>query len=69
MPDTIEGKGSGPLSSDERRAIRQLLLDESRARWLWKSVRVWAAWVAAIIVFLVTIQDWLIAAFKRLIGH
>lgn len=64
-----EELGSGPLTSEERKALRQLLLDESRARWLWKSIRIWAAWIGAALVFIVTIQDWLIAFFKRMLGH
>ncbi len=57
------------LTAEERKAIRQLLLEESHARWLWSSIRIWATWIAAIVVFLITIQDWVIAGFRRLFGH
>jgi hypothetical protein len=36
-----------PLSAAEINAVRELLDNDKRARWLWASLRVWAIWVAS----------------------
>ncbi len=69
MKDWDEDPNTGPLTADERKALRQLLLDESRARWLWSSIRIWAGWIGAVLVFLIAAQDYIIAFFRRLFGH
>lgn len=35
-----------PLTPDENRRMRRLLRDEDRARWFWRTVRIWLGWIA-----------------------
>ena len=36
---------SEPLSENELKAIRRIILADGRAKWLWASLRIWASWV------------------------
>jgi hypothetical protein len=49
--DDINSKG--PLTQDELHAIRRIIRDEARARWLRGQLRVWVAWAIGAPVALV----------------
>ncbi len=44
-PDSEE-----PLTAAELMKLRQMILSEQRAVWLWATVKVWATWIAAVAV-------------------
>lgn len=46
-----------PLTSAERRAVRLLIQREDRIQWFWGTVRVWAGWLSAVAVALMTIIE------------
>lgn len=52
---TIEGS-EPPLTDEERRALRDLIVRDARAKWLMSTLRVWATWIAA--VFLAISVGW-----------
>jgi len=53
-----------PLRPDELARVRQMLMAEQRTIWLWATVRVWATWVAAVVLGATVGWD----ALKRIVG-
>lgn len=39
---------SGPLTDLERRALRRIIRDDDRMRWLWPFLREWGGWMIAV---------------------
>lgn len=54
QPD-VEEAAVSPLTKDEIRALRLLLRDTARAKWFWSVVRVFGAWAAGVLAFIVTV--------------
>ena len=46
----LAGLESRTLTPDELDAVRQLIMADKRAVWLWSAIKVWATWIAAVIV-------------------
>lgn len=44
-PDSVP-----PLTDAELRKLRELLKADERAVWLWGAIKVWATWIAAVVV-------------------
>lgn len=51
-----------PLSRAEITELRHLLEREQRMGWLWSTIRIWAAWIGAVVVGLTVGLD----ALKRI---
>lgn len=45
------------LTPDERRRLRKMLEDDSRARWLYTSIRVWLGYIAGAIIAAAAVQQ------------
>lgn len=39
-----------PLHPDEIARLREMLKSEDRAVWFWSTVKVWATWIAAVVL-------------------
>ena len=37
-----------PLTPDELRALRKIILADDRARWFWSTLRIWVLWGGAV---------------------
>lgn len=46
-----------PFTAAERKAIRKLLEQDARAKWLWSTLRTWVGWGAATIAALYSIRE------------
>ena len=46
VQDDVSGADLTPI---ERKAIRRLLRQDDRARWLWSTARVWSMWITAVV--------------------
>lgn len=57
-----------PFSRSERAALRKIIEDDRRARWLRATIRLWLAGIAGVIAFLISIKDYIRGAFKGVIG-
>lgn len=47
MPDDAEPP---PLRPDELIRVREMFKSEDRAVWFWGTVKVWATWIAAVVL-------------------
>lgn len=57
-----------PLTDDELIHVRQIMEADTRARWLWASIRTVAVWVAAVIAGTSLLLDSMASGLKHLIG-
>lgn len=48
--DYEEEFSDAPLLPDENRRMRRLLRDEERARWFWRTLRIWSGYITAAII-------------------
>lgn len=39
-----------PLSPNENQRMRRMLRDEERARWLWRTLRIWTGYITVAII-------------------
>ena len=46
----LEGLESRSLTPKELEAVRELILADRRTVWLWSTIKVWATWIAAVMV-------------------
>ena len=53
-----------PLSAREINRLRQIIEADDRTKWLARTIRVWAAWIAAGIIGVFAVSERLKAAFK-----
>lgn len=59
---------AAPLTEAELRAVREMLLEEERMRWLWRTTRKTAAWLAAVIGGLILVWEQLVKALRAMLG-
>jgi hypothetical protein len=64
---SIDRMEKGQLSADDLAAVRVLLEQDRRTRWLWTTARTWALWVTAVVAGLTIGLDALKTVLKRLI--
>jgi hypothetical protein len=55
----------GPLTELEQQAVRSMLRDYNRSRWLARLMLKWAAYISATVAFLATFKSHLGALFQR----
>ena len=58
-----------PLSDDELKKIRAIIESDSRAKWLWASIRTWATWVAAVVLGITVGWDSLVKLVRAASGR
>jgi hypothetical protein len=62
--DPIPLESDMPLTPDEIRHMRRLMLDDDRATWLRKQVKVWLPWLLTIVAGLWAFIDWVMKHVK-----
>jgi hypothetical protein len=67
LGNNIDRMEKGQLSADDIAALRVLLEQDRRTRWLWTTARTWALWVTAVVAGLTIGLDALKTVLKRLI--
>ena len=65
---TLDAMESRQLSEDDIAAIRVLLEQDRRTRWLWTTARTWALWIAAVAAGVTIGVDALKIVLKRLLA-
>jgi hypothetical protein len=53
-----------PFTPAERKAIRKMLVQEERAKWLWSTLRIWAGYLVGAISVLYAAKDHIKNALK-----
>lgn len=53
-----EKETNGDLNEDERKAIRKMLERDERVAWFWSTMRLWGAWIAGTVAFVVLTQEY-----------
>ena len=56
-----------PLSDEEIIRVRQILMSDERSRWLMATIRIWAAWIAGVLLAVTVGYDFLKKALTALI--
>lgn len=57
-----------PLSDEELKAMREMIKQDERARWVWSSIRLWSMWLAATVGGLTLTYDTIIRAIRSAVG-
>ena len=68
LAEKIEALEDRELQELEIKALRELLEQDRRTRWVWATARTWALWVAAVGAGLTVGYDALKTVAKRLIA-
>lgn len=63
-PSDFESDEDRPFTPAERKAIRDLLIQEERAKWLWSTLRIWGSYLVAAISILYAVKDHIKNALK-----
>lgn len=63
-PYEVDILPKGPLTEDETQALRRMMQEYGRSRWLFRQVRWWTAWIAGTGVAIFSLKDQLAAMFK-----
>lgn len=67
LANSVAAAEKTQFSADDIAAIKLLLEQDRRTRWLWTTARTWALWVTAVVAGFTVGLDALKAALKRLI--
>ena len=65
ISDEEDNLPSGPLSTEERKKLRKLIMREERLEWFWGSFRVWLSWVSGAVITGYGVYE----AFKGFLKH
>jgi len=71
MPADVGENGDlpeGPLSDRELKSLRRIIRDDDRARWFWRSMRIWATYISAAIAGLYASWEVIARAIKYALG-
>ena len=55
-----------PLTKRELLELRKILEQDRRARWLWSTVRLWAAWFSGVVLAIITLHEKIRDFFKSI---
>ena len=66
--NNLEDDADRPFTKAERKALREIIDADRKAKWLRATIRLWLAGIAAFIAFILSIKDYLRGAIKGMVG-
>ncbi len=68
LRDALAKMKDAQLTEEDSKALREMLEQDRRTRWLWSTARAWAVWIAAVVAGYTIGLDALKAMLKRLVA-